>query len=290
MENKNDSKKPKISHRYIRRDSNKPIEELKSSVISRNQTQLSKINNISNKKDIKTSISKYQSSSSIMKTDFTKKKSAPISSHLSSRYISKQSISINDNSNTKQYNNKREQNKIIQPRTPLIRSSAIQQRCAMTEFKESRRKISTPQINETSKNFIKVNHLTYYIRCPYCKHSLNQDPKIEEKITNNNYNTDNKENISINLNKNCSRGEYEYGVRKYIKKEKRNRKSFYVNEKGVIVFQQDDTPTTSIKIISRRPDLSKYINESKVFGKKKNIGIYEGPVPETKVFVRPIII
>ena len=34
--------------------------------------------------------------------------------------------------------------------------------------------------------------------------------------------------------------------------------------------------------------LSKYINESKVFGKKRNIGIYEGPVPITKVFVRPI--
>lgn len=290
MENKNDSKKPKITHRYIRRDSSKPNVEIKSSVISRNKTQISKVNNISDKKVIKSPITKYQSSSSLIKTDFTKKNSAPISSNLSSRYISKPSININDNSNSKQYINKRNQNKINQPRTPLIRSSTIQQRNVMTEIKDSRRKIYTPQINETSKDYIKVNHLTYYIRCPYCKHTLNQEPKKEEKIKDNYYHTENKENICINLNKNYSKGEYEYGVKKYVKKEKRNLKSFYVNEKGVIVFQQNNTPTTSIKIINHKPDLSKYINESKVFGKKKNIGIYEGPAPETKVFIRPIII
>ena len=290
MENKNDSKKPKISHRYIRRDSSKPNIEIKSSVISRNQTHISKINNISNKKVVKEPITKYQSSSFIIKTDYIKKNSSPISSNLSSRYISKPSININDNSKSKQYINKRNQNKINQPRTPLIRSSTIQQRNVVTEVKDSRRKIYTPQINESSKDYIKVNHLTYYMRCPYCKHTLNQEPKKEEKIINNNNHTENKENVCINLNKNYSKGEYECGVKKYFKKEKRNHKSFYVNEKGVIIFQQNNTPTTSIKIINHKPDLSKYIKDSKVFGKKKNIGIYEGPAPETKVFVRPIII
>ena len=72
------------------------------------------------------------------------------------------------------------------------------------------------------------------------------------------------------------------------KQENKGHGRFYINENGVIVFSQNNQPTTSITIFSNKPDLSKYINESKVFGKKNNIGIYEGPAPETKVIVRPI--
>ena len=82
--------------------------------------------------------------------------------------------------------------------------------------------------------------------------------------------------------------EKKYEIKEIRKQENKGHGRFYINENGVIVFSQNDQPTTSITIFSNKPDLSKYINESKVFGKKNNIGIYEGPAPETKVIVRPI--
>ena len=73
-----------------------------------------------------------------------------------------------------------------------------------------------------------------------------------------------------------------------IIKDKEEFKNFYINEKGVIVFKEKDNPITSIQIVNSKPKLSKYSNELKVFGKKKNISIYEVPPPTTKVIVRPI--
>ena len=286
MEQNNNQKNPKIYHRYIRRDSNNQSAQIKVSSLSRNQTNI-----ISRKKTANNHIYKIQSFSSILNTEFTKRKSEQInSSQLSKRIISKPSI--NSTTNISKFNDRRNKKQINQPRTPLIHSSTFQERNAMTEFK-TKRKIQTPQINETNSNFIKVNNLTYYVRCPYCKHVLNQEPKKEQKIIISSYKkslTDNKENIDFNFNKKNLKEEFEYGVKKIIKKEKTDHKNFYVNEKGVIVFQQNNKPTTSIKIINTKPDLSKYINDAKVFGKKNNIGIYEAPVPETQVFVRPIIV
>jgi len=67
-------------------------------------------------------------------------------------------------------------------------------------------------------------------------------------------------------------------------------RNFYFNENRGIVFKPNIIPTVSIRIVKKKSNLSKYIKESKVYGKKKNINIYEGPAPETKVFIRPIVI
>jgi len=65
----------------------------------------------------------------------------------------------------------------------------------------------------------------------------------------------------------------------------------FVNEGKVGMYDTSATyyiPTKCIKIVNSKPDLSKYINKSKILGKKNNIGIYECPVPITKVFIRPL--
>ena len=100
-----------------------------------------------------------------------------------------------------------------------------------------------------------------------------------------------KENINTNneLNNNIKfETDRKYGIKRKIKEEKSEFRNFYINDQGVIVFKQDDRPTTSIQIISNKPNLSKYGSELKVFGKKRNIAIYEPPAPTKKVFVRPI--
>ena len=175
---------------------------------------------------------------------------------------------------------------INQPRTPLVSSSTDKNNDIFD--KNIRRNIKTPQIS-TNNDYIKVNNLTYYLRCPYCNHTLNEIPNkdIKEKYHHMRYISENKENMNVNMSySNIIKTEKK--PINILREEKSNHKSFYINKNGVIVFSQNDKPTSSIKIINSKPDLSKYINESKVFGKKKNIGIYEGPVPITKVFVRPI--
>jgi hypothetical protein len=274
----------KIS-RYVRRDSQK-YNNLPQN--SKNNSRI--IKSKENKKDnnVKNNLIKKQLSTYILKTDYTRSKTGEMTSfHKSPSQIIIPTLNkLKNISNKFSYSSSKN---IIQPRTPLV-SSLINKNKNLFE-KNTRREIKTPQIS-TNNDFIKVNNLIYYIRCPYCNHTLNNIPHndITEKKEKNYYQkyaSENKENINENIsysNKYKTARKY----KKILKEEKSIHKSFYINENGVIVFSQNDKPTTSIQIVNRKPDLSKYTNESKVFGKKKNIGIYEGPVPITKVFVRPI--
>ena len=275
----------KIS-RYVRRDYQKYNNPPQFSTnTSRNIQSKENIkdNNVKNNK-IKKQLSTY-----ILRTDYTRSKTGEITSlHKSPSQITIPTINkIRNISNKFSYSNSR---KISQPRTPLV-SSSINKNKNIFENK-TRREIKTPQISINNNDVIKVNNLTYYLRCPYCNHTLNNVPHNDrnEKIGKNyyqNYTSENKENINENISySNIYKTEKKY--KKILKEEKSNYKSFYINKNGVVVFSQNDKPTTSIQIVNTKPDFSKYTNESKVFGKKKNIGIYEGPVPITKVFVRPI--
>ena len=275
----------KIS-RYVRRDSQKYNNSPQfSKNTSRNIQSKENIkdNNVKNNK-IKKQLSTY-----ILRTDYTRSKTGEITSlHKSPSQITIPTINkIRNISDKFSYSNSR---KISQPRTPIV-SSSINKNKNIFENK-TRREIKTPQISINNNDVIKVNNLTYYLRCPYCNHTLNNVPHNDrnEKIGKNyyqNYTSENKENINENISySNIYKTEKKY--KKILKEEKSNYKSFYINKNGVVVFSQNDKPTTSIQIVNTKPDFSKYTNESKVFGKKKNIGIYEGPVPITKVFVRPI--
>jgi hypothetical protein len=275
----------KIS-RYVRRDSqkyNNPPQFSKNTSRNIQSKENIKDNNVKNNK-IKKQLSTY-----ILRTDYTRSKTGEITSlHKSPSQITIPTINkIRNISDKFSYSNSR---KISQPRTPLV-SSSINKNKNIFENK-TRREIKTPQISINNNDVIKVNNLTYYLRCPYCNHTLNNVSHNDrnEKIGKNyyqNYTSENKENINENISySNIYKTEKKY--KKILKEEKSNHKSFYINKNGVIVFTQNDKPTTSIQIVNTKPDFSKYTNESKVFGKKKNIGIYEGPVPITKVFVRPI--
>ena len=275
----------KIS-RYVRRDSqkyNNPPQFSKNTSRNIQSKENIKDNNVKNNK-IKKQLSTY-----ILRTDYTRSKTGEITSlHKSPSQITIPTINkIRNISDKFSYSNSR---KISQPRTPLV-SSSINKNKNIFENK-TRREIKTPQISINNNDVIKVNNLTYYLRCPYCNHTLNNVPHNDrnEKIGKNyyqNYTSENKENINENISySNIYKTEKKY--KKILKEEKSNYKSFYINKNGVVVFSQNDKPTTSIQIVNTKPDFSKYTNESKVFGKKKNIGIYEGPVPITKVFVRPI--
>ena len=81
--------------------------------------------------------------------------------------------------------------RIIQLSTPFITYS---KNINDTSKRSFQRNIKTPLTNINNKNnnnYIKVNNLVYYIRCPYCNHELN-------KVENNHYKkyiSDDKENI-----------------------------------------------------------------------------------------------
>ena len=122
------------------------------------------------------------------------------------------------------------------------------------------------RINST--NVANMNNACRAIRCPFCKNDFSQEENLNLTKDIVGYNGKNK-----NMN---------------IKKVKM--RNFYFNENGGIVFKPNIIPTVSIRIVKKKSNLSKYIKESKVYGKKKNINIYEGPAPETKVFIRPIVI
>ena len=270
----------KIS-RYVRRDSQKNnLKQLQN--ISRNNKTKDNIKN----NNLNNNFAKKQLSSYILRTDFTRSKTSEITPfHKSPSQIIVPNLNKKDNLSHKF--SKVNSGYINQPRTPLI-SSSLNKNNDMFD-KSIRRNIKTPQIN-TNNDYIKVNNLTYYLRCPYCNHTLNNIPnKIEktEKKHYTKYNLENKENMNVNMSySNIMKTEKK--PINFLREEKSNHKSFYINKNGVIVFSQNDKPTSKIQIMNSKPDLSKYINESKVFGKKRNIGIYEGPVPITKVFVRPI--
>lgn len=179
--------------------------------------------------------------------------------------------------------------KIIQPRTPLINSS-IKKISKIKDISfDNIKNLKTPKISINDNDYIKINNLIYYIKCPYCNHQLNQNPKKDNNHFTK-YSSENKENISLNFNNinNKYRTEKKYSTKNVLKEKKSEFKNFFINEKGVIVFKNDDQPITSIQVVNSKPDLSKYSKDLKIFGKKRNISIYEAPTPETKVFVRPI--
>ena len=271
----------KIS-RYVRRDSQKNNIKQSQNISRNNKAKESNNNNINN------NFFKKQLSSYILRTDFTKSKKSEITPfHKSPSQITVPIFHKKENLSYKF--SKANSGYINQPRTPLVSSSTNKNNDM--SGKSMRRNIKTPLIS-TNNDYIKINNLTYYLRCPYCNHTLNKIPNkdINEKIEKKNYIkyiSENKENMNVNMSySNIMKTEKK--PINLLKEEKSNHKSFYINKNGVIVFSQDDKPTSSIKIVNSKPDLSKYINESKVLGKKKNIGIYEGPVLITKVFVRPI--
>ena len=153
----------------------------------------------------------------------------------------------------------------------------------------NKRIIQTPK---TDNNSFIVNNLTYYIRCPHCRHVLNEQPKqIKEinKIYNKLENND-KENLDENIQKIIR--EHTYGSNSNLNEIKiiyknYDIKNYYLNERGGVVFKSQDGPVNSILIVHHR-DYSRYQKETKILGKKQNIGIYEAPVPKKKVFIRPI--
>ena len=247
----------KIS-RYVRRDSqkyNNPPQFSKNTSRNIQSKENIKDNNVKNNK-IKKQLSTY-----ILRTEYTRSKTGEITSlHKSPSQITIPTINkIRNISNKFSYSNSRE---ISQPRTPLV-SSSINKNKYIFENK-TRREIKTPQISINNNDVIKVNNLAYYLRCPYCNHTLNNVPHNDrnEKIGKNyyqNYTSENKENINENISySNIYKTEKKY--KRILKEEKSNHKSFYINKNGVIVFSQNDKPTTSIQIINTKPDFSKYTN------------------------------
>lgn len=132
-------------------------------------------------------------------------------------------------------------------------------------------------------NVANMNNTCRSIRCPFCKNDFSQEENLNLTKDIVGYNGKNK-----NMNINLDNGILDKEKKPKIKKVKM--RNFYFNENGGIVFKPNIIPTISIRIVKKKSNLSKYIKESKVYGKKKNINIYEGPAPETKVFIRPIVI
>ena len=279
--NSNNIPYQRISSRYIRRDSPKNIST--SSPI--NMIKINKLNNNSNDNTDKNNVS--QLSSYVIRSRYAKKGQNKEYFNNSSEKILVSTVNKRENLNhTMFYSNpRRNEIKINQPRTPLV--SSINKIKRISVINNKGRNVQTPLVN-SNRDFIKMNSLSYYARCPYCNHTLNQATEIK-KTHFKKYVLENKENTGENLNYDIKyTTEKKSGVSKKKNLNKSEFKNFYINEKGVIVFKPDDKPTTSILIFTTKPDLSKYSNELKVFGKKKNIGIYEAPPPTKKVFVRPI--
>ena len=275
--------KKHISSRYVRRDSKNYFQQMPSNTNRNNIIEINLTeNNIKNNK-LKKQLSHY-----MLRTDYNRSKiSQMISMHKSPSQIISPKINKKDNVSMIISNKHSRNSRNNQLNTPFITYSNNNNNNNNISHRTFQRNIKTPLINKNNNDYIKVNNLVYYLRCPYCNHELN-------KVENNHYKKnilENKENISENVlnNNNKYKNKTEkYSTKKTLKEEKSNHKNFYINEKGVFVFQQNDKPTKCIKIVNLKPDLSKYSNESKVLGKKNNIGIYEGPVPITKVFVRPL--
>jgi len=162
-------------------------------------------------------------------------------------------------------------------------------------FRNEIKKTQTPQCHT---NEIKVGNLIYYEKCPYCHHTLNNIPKNE--FTNRRISYQKKENDLENRNpkiKNKIGIIYDSykGEKKIIKNNKLNkvlnnsfgRRSFYVNEKGVIVFKPHKTSSIIIEK-TYKPNYERYHNYSITYGKGNNISYYEPPAPEKTVIIRPI--
>ena len=113
------------------------------------------------------------------------------------------------------------------------------------------------------------------IRWPFCRHDLSQEQLFEQSALNSRNNYQNN-NLTANQ-----------VTQKKLKVENNKIKNFFLNEKGGVVFKQNTKPTISIRIVKRKTDISKYINESKELGKNKNISVYEVPISDTKIIVRP---
>ena len=269
----------RISSRYIRRDSIKNI----SLTFPIAKTRNNKKNIISNDNTEKKNVS--QLTSYVTRSQYVKRAKNKEYFNKSSGQILISTINKKENLNhTMFYSGNKI--KINQPRTPLV-NSPHRKINSISAINFNRRSVQTP-LAKSNRDYIKINNLTYYVRCPYCNHSLNQVPKIE-KTHFKKYKIEDKENISENLINNIKyKTEKKSGIKSRIIQDKSEFKNFYINEKGVIVFKPNDKPTTHIKIVNSKPDLSKYINELKIYGKKRNISIYEAPPPTKKIFVRPI--
>ena len=156
-------------------------------------------------------------------------------------------------------------------------------------YNYNRRNIKIPK---NDNNTFIVNNLTYYIRCPHCHNVLNQEPKKGKEIYKiyHKMNENDKENLDENIRQIIK--EHTYDTNPNLNEtdifyENYNMKNYYLNERGGVVFKSQDGPINNILIIHRR-DYSRYQKETKVLGKRQNIGIYESPPLLKKVFIRPI--
>lgn len=193
-----------------------------------------------------------------------------------------------NNTNKNIYNNCRDQPKTlsIDTKSYKYKNNVNNQREKIISRME-RKKIQNAQYNI---NEIKVNNLTYYIKCPYCHHTLNDIHRNE--FTNRQISYQRKENDLENRNPNIKNiigriyDSYN-GQKKIIKNNEFGRRSFYVNEKGVTVFKPPETHSIIIEK-TYKPDLSRYHKDSITYGKKNNNSYYEAPVPKKTVIIRPI--
>ena len=167
---------------------------------------------------------------------------------------------------------------------PYKNMNYINNRSQIINSRMERKKTETSKYNQ---NEIKVNNLKYYIKCPYCHHTLNDIPKNE--FNNRRIPYQRKGNEFENRNPNNIKSFYDSykGENKIIKNNNFGRKSFYVNEKGVAVFKPQENSSLIIETIVK-PNYSRYHKDSITYGKRNNISFYEAPVPKKTVIIRPI--
>ena len=223
---------------------------------SRNLNQNSNKYLAMNTEPIKPSIPKKQTFPRIIKIEYAKNDKETISYHPIKYQVPSTNIQKKISYHKKIANNQ-PINSVI-PLRDMNNNFDITDRSNMSNILSSRTNFT---------DFVNVNDSSLNIRCPFCNHDLSQEQKFNKKSIIKSYNTNNE---TINVNKSFFGTEKPLKIKKMKKMRIRN---ITFNEKGGVVFKQNTTPTISIRIVKKRIDLSKYINDSKVLGKKKNIGI-----------------
>ena len=201
----------------------------------------------------------------------------------------KSSHCLRRNNTNKNFNNYKTQQRTLNiDKNPFKNMHNLNNQSQKINSRIERKKVQTPKYNT---NEIEVNNLKYYIKCPYCHHTLNDIPKNE--FNNRRILYQRKENELENSNPNIKKNNWgkiydSYnGENKIIKNNKFGRRSFYVNEKGVTVFKPPETSSIIIEKIFK-PNYSRYHRDSITYGKRNNNIFYEAPAPKKTVIIRPI--
>ena len=160
-----------------------------------------------------------------------------------------------------------------------------------TQNKRNSRNSTQTSVDITSNSF-KNNNYNYFAKGPYYRFYSNDENKKEKPAVKNKKNRieqiysqkmmEDKENLDQNMKK---------ILKEYLSDDNKTeiiKPTYFLNERGGVVFKSSEPPTTSIVIMSTKPDYSRYQNNSKILGKNKNIEIYEAPAPEKKVTIRSL--